>query len=72
MALYEYQCKDHKFELILPMSEQGKPQQCPIHKVECPAIDYSSTSPFVWGMEDTHWSAGLSSNPNGMSRAKKV
>jgi hypothetical protein len=78
MPIYEYFCpetkthKDHKFELLVPMAEQGKPQQCPIHTVECQAIEFSGSSPFVWGKEDVHWSAGLGSNQHGMNQAKKL
>jgi hypothetical protein len=78
MPIYEYACpktdehEEHMFELIRPVSEVGKPQQCPTHNCECQAVEFSKTGDWVWGMNDIHWSAGLGSNSHGMSGAKKV
>lgn len=75
MPIYEYQCpggdEPHIFEKIVPMADGDKTQVCPKHGVECPRTEVSSISPFVWGKEEIHWSAGLGSNPTGMNHAKK-
>lgn len=76
MPLYEYICPktkkraEHRFDLIMPVEAQGTPQLCPEHNCECQAVDFSTTS-WAWGMNEIHWSAGTSGNPNGMNHAKK-
>jgi len=76
VPIYVYRCvktsghEEHMFDLIVPMSDQGKPQLCPTHNCSCESVDYSHTS-WSWGKECVDWSAGLSSNPHGMSRTKK-
>lgn len=78
MPIYEYLCvynKDNKedshiFEKIVPMSDYEKPQICPEHNIECQRIEFSVNSPWVWGYMETHWTAGLGSNPTGMNHAK--
>lgn len=76
MPIYVYYCPktdehdEHNFELIMPMSECGKPQVCPGHGKECPQVEYPECN-WVWGLYEIHWSAGLSSNTHGMNHAKK-
>lgn len=76
MPLYDYNCPGegtpHTFEKIVPVGDMDKLQQCPIHHVDSTRVEFSTPSPFVWGKEVIHWSAGLGSNPNGMNHAKKL
>jgi putative FmdB family regulatory protein len=63
MPIYEYKCEEgaHVFEKIVPMSDGDKTQPCPEHGKECPRVEFSTPSKFVWGKEVVHWSAGLGS-----------
>lgn len=60
----------HTFEKLLKMAEQGSVQTCPEHGCECQPNDFT-TSTWVWGMNEVHWSAGLSQNTMGMNHAKR-
>lgn len=73
MPLYEYVCPEgpHTFEKIVPVEDFEKSQECPEHHKECTRVEFSQTAPFVWGVNEIHWSAGTSSNPLGMNHAKK-
>ena len=77
MPIYEFLCtktkkhEEHKFELILPVAEQGKPKECPTHNCEAQPVEFCKTER-MWGTDEIHWSAGLGSNSHGMNHAKKV
>lgn len=81
MPIYEYNCpgkndegvdhKPHTFEKIVPMAQGEEPQECPEHPgTMCPQKEFTSVGRFQWGVNVVDWSAGLSSNPNGMGRYK--
>lgn len=85
MPIYVYQCSQadtertgpgadvpgHFFEAIVPMSQCDTPQPCPKHGGECPQVEYPGSSPWVWGLNETHWSAGTAGNLTGMNHAKR-